>query len=58
MMTAWDMWNHWNKALHKQEDNKQDILEAVVNQKIQDMYSQGTSGLLLDAHALMKQSLA
>jgi len=58
MMTAWDMWNHQNKALHEQEDNKQDILEAAVNQKIWDMYSQGTSRLLLDAYTLMKQSLA
>jgi len=39
MMTAWDMWNHQNKALHEQEENKQDIIEAVVNQKIRDVYS-------------------
>jgi len=32
MMTAWDMRNHWNKALHEQEENKQDILEATMNQ--------------------------
>jgi len=56
MMTAWDMWNHRNKALHEQEQNKQDILEATLNQQIQDVYNQGTSRLLPDAHTLMKQS--
>jgi len=32
MMMAWDVWNHQKKALHEQEENKHEILEAAVNQ--------------------------
>ncbi len=58
MMTTWDMWNHRNKALHDLEVNKQDILEANVNQQTWEVYRKGLSSLLPDTHALMKHSLA
>jgi len=34
IMTTWDMWQHCNKALHESEDNKQDIVDADINQQI------------------------
>ncbi len=58
MTMAWDMWNHRNKALHEQEENQPEILEAAVNQQIQEVYEQGRQQLPLDAHALMNRSLA
>jgi len=57
MMTAWDMWNHRNKALHEQDENKQEILEAAVNQNIREAYELGVSSLPTDAHSLLKRSL-
>jgi len=58
MMTAWDMWNYRNKALHKLEINKQDILEANVNKQIREVYGKGVRSSLPDTHVLMKRSLA
>ncbi len=58
MMTAWDMWNHRNKALHEQEENRSEILEAAVNQQIREVYEQGRQQLPPDAHTLMNRSLA
>jgi len=40
------------------EVNKQDILEANVNQQTWEVYRKGLSSLLPDTHALMKHSLA
>ncbi len=54
MMTAWDMWDHRNKALHKLEESKQNILKAQVNQQIWEVYGQGLSQLPHDTHVLMK----
>ena len=58
MMTAWDMWNHRNKALHEEEANKQAILEDAVNKKIRDTYQQGRALLPFNARSLMKRPLA
>jgi len=38
MMTAWDMWQHHNKVLHEMEKNKQEIVEANINQQIWQAY--------------------
>jgi len=50
--TAWDMWQHCNKALHKSEVNQQDIVEADINQQIQQAYKEAT--LPLAAKPLMR----
>jgi len=54
MMTTWDMWNHRNKALHKDETNRQEIPEDKVNQKISEAYAQGSDQLPTEAKVLMK----
>jgi len=38
MTTAWDMWQHRNKALHESDTNKQAIVEADINQEIRHAY--------------------
>jgi len=58
MMTAWDMWEHRNKALHELEENKPNILKAELNQQIWEVYGQGLSQLPNDTHTLMKCSQA
>jgi len=45
MMTAWDMSNHQNRALHELEVNKNDILEVAVNQQIRKVYGKGLNSL-------------
>jgi len=46
---AWDMWEHWNEALHHDPENQMSILESVVNDKIQHFYAIGTVSLPHDA---------
>jgi len=58
MMTAWDMWEHRNKALHEVEENKTNILEAELNQQIQEVYGQRLSQLPHDSYNLFKHSQA
>ncbi len=58
LMTAWDMWNHCNKALHEEEANKQAILEVQVNQNICLAYEWGVDLLLNNAKLLMKCPLS
>jgi len=57
MMMAWDMWQHWNKALHESKVNWQEIIEDAVNQQISHVYKQGHNHLLREAWLLMKKSL-
>jgi len=40
MLTAWDMWNQRNEALHDSERNKQEIVEGDINQQITQVYNQ------------------
>jgi len=57
MMTAWDMWNHRNKALHEEASNRNSILEDAVNQQIREVYDQGTDQIPTEAQTLMKRPL-
>jgi len=34
IMTAWDMWQHRNQALHEDTNNRQGILEVEVNRQV------------------------
>jgi len=43
--TAWDMWQHHNKALHELDLNKQDILEDAINTQICQVYETGKANL-------------
>jgi len=54
MMTVWDMWQHCNKALHDSKENKQDIIEADINQQIRQAYKQANPTLPLAAKPLMQ----
>jgi len=38
---AWDMWEHQNEALHHSLENRQNILESVINNKITQFYALG-----------------
>jgi len=58
MTMAWDMWQHWNKALHELEVNRQEIVEANINWEICQTYAQGSSPLPRAARPLMRQPLA
>jgi len=57
MMTAWDMWQHCNKALHESEVNQQEIVEEDINWQIGQLYAQGKEKLPREAQPLMKRSL-
>jgi len=57
MMTAWDMWQHWNKVLHESEVNRQEIIEDAINQQISQVYEQGCDHLPPAVWPLMKRSL-
>jgi len=54
MLTAWDMWQHCNKALHESDINRQAILEEEVNDQIRQVYTQGLGQLPADAKHFMK----
>jgi len=54
--TAWDMWQHRNKALHESEENKMGIVEADINQQIRQAYEQ--AALPQAAKPLMRRPLA
>jgi len=58
MTIAWDMWQHWNKALHKLEASRQEIVEADINQEIHQTYAQESVALPQVAHPLMRRPLA
>jgi len=57
ILTAWDMWQHRNKALHESKQNKQEIVEDNINQQIQQVYAQDTSQFPQAARLLMKRPL-
>jgi len=57
VMTAWDMWQHCNKALHESKVNQQEILKDAITQQINQVYTQGRDQLPRDARQLMKWSL-
>jgi len=40
---AWDMWQHRNKALHKNQDNRPCILEMEMNSMVTALYDLGPS---------------
>jgi len=54
IMTAWDMWQHCNKALHESDLNKQVILENTINMQIRQVYETGKKNLPPMAWPLMK----
>ncbi len=56
--TAWDMWQHRNKALHESAENKQDIVEADINQQIRQAYEQVNPTLPQAAKPLTRKPLA
>ncbi len=39
MGIAWDMWQHWNKALHKEPNNRALILETGINEQVTELYN-------------------
>jgi len=57
IMTAWDMWQHCNKALHKDTTNRQGILEAEVNSQVQAIYDIGPMVLGRSANTLLKRQI-
>jgi len=42
MLTAWDMWQHCNAALHESDFNWHEILKDGINQQVSVVYEQGT----------------
>jgi len=56
-MTAWDMWQHQNEALHESEANQQQIIEDAINQQICHAYEQGREHLPKDVMSLLKWPL-
>jgi len=56
MGIAWDMWQHWNKALHEEPDNRALILETGINKQVTELYNLG-AGTFSPSMALMKHSL-
>jgi len=56
MGIAWDMWQHWNKALHREPNNQALILDAEINIHITELYSLGPGAFSLSM-ALMKHFL-
>ena len=54
---VWDMWEHWNEALHLSLENRQTILKSAINDKITQFYELGCSILPRDAMWLMEHSL-
>jgi len=57
MLTAWDMWQDCNEALHKLELNSQMILEADINRQITDNNIQDKVTTLSYMKGLMKRPL-
>jgi len=53
---AWDMWQHWNKALHETDDNCHTILEVKVNRQIAILYARGPNAFGNSTTALLKCS--
>jgi len=53
--TAWDMWHHQNKVLHKSSHNKENLLEANINQELQELYDLGPQSVPQDALHIRKQ---
>jgi len=56
MGIAWNMWQHRNKALHKEPDNCTLIVEAEVNEQVTQLYNLG-AGSFSPSAALMKHTL-
>jgi len=46
---VWDMWEHWNGALHMSAMACQQIMESQVNDKIHSLYELGPQALPCDA---------
>jgi len=57
MNTAWDMWQHRNRALHDKPDNRALILEQEINNKVTKMYQLGPGAFITGA-TLMKRPIA
>jgi len=53
MEIAWDMWQHWNKALHKEAKNRALILEQELSSQITKTYQLGL-GAFISSATLMK----
>jgi len=53
---AWDMWQLRNEALHTHQDNQPRILEAEVNQKVQELNILGPSASA-NGNTLLKHML-
>jgi len=53
---AWDMWQNWNEASHKTNDNRPRILEAEINQKVAELYVLRPSAFV-SSNTLLKHPL-
>jgi len=56
MNTVWDMWQHRNRALHDEPDNRALLLEQAINNKVMKTYHLGP-GVFITGATLMKHSL-
>ncbi len=56
MEIAWDMWQHWNKALHEEPENRELILEQAINHQVTKTY-QLSPGAFITGATLMKRPL-
>jgi len=58
LQVAWDMWHHWNQALHHSQISRVNILEYNTNQQIQAIYDQGPGSFPRDAISLLKWKMS
>jgi len=54
---AWDMWQHQNKALHENQENRPHILETETNSWVTELYNLGPSAFT-NSISLFKHSLS
>jgi len=58
LQIAWDMWHHWNHALHHSLTNCKNILEYDTNHRIWAIYNQGPGSFPCDAISLLKWKIS
>jgi len=54
---SWDLWDHWNEALHNSQNNCKDILDSRINDQIQYLFRQGLQAVPRDSFAFFKVPL-
>ena len=55
MEIAWDMWQHQNKALHEEPENRELILEQAISHQVTKTYQLGP-GAFISGATLMKRT--